>query len=75
MRKVLSISITEDMEKKVKQKTKKGGFASVSDYIKHLLLVDESLISEEELLEDVRVAEEDYKKGRVVTAKSLKDLV
>lgn len=75
MRKVLSISVTDVLEKDIKQKTKKRGFNSVSDYIKNLVVADEDLISEEELLEDIRRGEEDYKKGRVVRASSIVDLV
>ncbi len=74
MRKVLSISITDTLEKEIKQRTKKRGFNSVSDYIKSLLVVDEDLISEEELLEDIKSGQEDYKKGRVIKAKSVADL-
>ncbi len=75
MRKVLSISITDVLEKEIKQKTKKKGFLSVSEYIKSLVVSDEDLISEKELLEDIRVGREEYKKGKFVKAKSLADLV
>lgn len=75
MRKVLSISITDTLEKEIKRKTKKRGFNSVSDYIKSLLAIDDDLISEEELLEDIRVGQEDYKKGRIIRAKSIADLI
>jgi Arc/MetJ-type ribon-helix-helix transcriptional regulator len=75
MRKVLSISISDTLEKEIKQRTKERGFNSVSDYIKSLLVVDEDLISEEELLEDVRSGQEDYKKGKVIKAESIADLV
>jgi len=75
MRKVLSISVTDVLERDIKQKTKKRGFDSVSDYIKNLVVADEDLISEEELLEDIRRGEEDYKKGKVIRADSIADLV
>ncbi|MFA5208025.1 MAG: hypothetical protein WC428_05200 [Candidatus Paceibacterota bacterium] len=75
MRKVLSISITDTLEKEIKRKTKLRGFDSVSDYIKSLLAIDDDLISEEELLEDIRVGQEDYKKGRIIRAKSIADLI
>jgi Arc/MetJ-type ribon-helix-helix transcriptional regulator len=74
MRKVLSISITDTLEKEIKQRTKQRGFNSVSDYIKSLLVVDEDLISEEELLEISKRAREDYKNGKLIKAKSLADL-
>jgi len=75
MRKVLSISVTDVLERDIKQKTKKRGFNSVSDYIKNLVVADEDLISEEELLEDIRRGEEDYKKGNVVRGKRLSDFI
>jgi Arc/MetJ-type ribon-helix-helix transcriptional regulator len=75
MRKVLSISITDVLEKEIKKRTKQRGFNSVSDYIKSLLIVDEDLISEEELLEDIKSGQEDYKKGKVIKAKSIADLI
>lgn len=75
MRKVLSISITDVLEKEIKKRTKQRGFNSVSDYIKSLLVVDEDLISEEELVERSERAREEYKKGKLIKAKSLTDLV
>jgi len=74
MRKVLSISISDDLEKEIKRKTKKRGFDSVSDYIKNLLTIDDDLISEEDLLKMSARASRDFKKGRLIKAKSLADL-
>ncbi|MFZ3054592.1 MAG: hypothetical protein WA091_01230, partial [Minisyncoccales bacterium] len=75
MRKVLSISVTSVLERDIKQKTKKRGFNSVSDYIKNLVVADEDLISEEELLEEIRRGEEEYEKGDVVRGKRLSDFI
>jgi Arc/MetJ-type ribon-helix-helix transcriptional regulator len=75
MRKVLSISITELQEKEIKRKTKLRGFNSVSDYIKNLLVIDDDMISEKELLEDIKSGQDDYKKGKIIRAKSIADLV
>ncbi len=74
MHKALSISISDELEKEIKRKTKKRGFNSVSDYIKNLLLIDDDLISEEELLEISKKAREDFRKGDAIKAKSLTDL-
>jgi Arc/MetJ-type ribon-helix-helix transcriptional regulator len=74
MRKVLSISLSSDLEKKIKSKTKTKGFDSVSSYIKYLISIDNDLISEEELLEEVERAEREYEKGNFVKAKSMADL-
>jgi Arc/MetJ-type ribon-helix-helix transcriptional regulator len=74
MRKVLSVSLSSDLEKKIKSKTKKKGFDSVSSYIKYLISIDNDLISEEELLEEVERAEKEYEKGDFIKAKSMADL-
>jgi len=75
MRKVLSISVTSVLERDIKQKTKKRGFDSVSDYIKNLVIADEDLISEEELLEEIKKGEEEYKNGKAIKADSIIDLI
>jgi hypothetical protein len=75
MRRVLSISTTEKMEKKVKQNAKKNGFGNISAYVNYLFSMNDDMISEEELLEKSRRAREDYKKDKVIRAKSLADLV
>jgi len=74
MRKVLSISLSSDLEKKIKSKTKKKGFDSVSSYVKYLISIDNDLISEEELLEEVERAEKEYRTGDFIKAKSMADL-
>ncbi|MDD4531232.1 MAG: hypothetical protein PHH21_00815 [Candidatus Pacebacteria bacterium] len=75
MRKVVSVSMSEEMEMNIKKRARKRGFGSVSQYINNLLVADEDLISEEELLKDIREGEEDYRKGRVIRAKSIVDLI
>jgi len=75
MRKVLSISTTEVMEKKVKHNAKKNGFNNISAYVNYLFSMDDDMISEEELLEDIKSGQEDYKKGKVIKAKSIADLL
>ncbi|MFA5729949.1 MAG: hypothetical protein WC938_01860 [Candidatus Paceibacterota bacterium] len=75
MRKVLSISTTEAIEKKAKRNAKKNGFSTVSEYVNYLFSMNDDMISEEELLECSKRAREDYKKGKIIRAKSLADLV
>jgi len=75
MRQVLSISLPSHSVAVIKQKTKKRGFESVSEYIKHLLSLDEDLISEEELLKTVSRARTEYKKGKIIKANSMADLL
>ena len=75
MRQVLSISLPQQTTKKIKTLSKKRGFASVSGYIKHLIELDQDLISEAELLESVRVARKEYKAGKAVKIESIADLI
>ena len=75
MRQILSISMPADMVKEVKNRVKKRGFDSISNYIKTLIKEDEDLISEDELLASVKKARRDYKQGKLKTLKTLKDLM
>lgn len=74
MRKIVSVSMTEELEKSSKIDAKKWGFGSMSSYINHLLLAAKEAIIEEELLERAERARNDYKKGKLIKAKSLADL-
>jgi len=75
MRQVTSLSLPETISKKMKTLSKKRGYSSVSGYIKHLVELDADLISEQELLKSVEKSRAEYKKGDVVTANSLSDLL
>jgi len=75
MRSVINISLPEDKAKVIKNRAKKAGFASVSSYVRSLLALDEGLISSEELLEMSRQAEREYKRGKLIKAKSLASLL
>lgn len=76
MRQVLSISLPGDMIKTIKQRVKNEGFNSVSEYFKYLFKMDtEDIISEEELLKDIKQARKEYKEGKTIKADSLADLL
>ncbi len=75
MRQVLSVSLSSQTIQFIKKRVRQQKFNSVSGYIKHLLELDDDLISEKELLESIKEAGQDYKKGRLKTLKSLKDLM
>ena len=75
MRQVLSLSLPTKTVKKIKSISKQRGFTSVSGYMKHLVELDENLISEKELLKSIKDARTDFKKGETVTANSLLDLL
>ncbi len=75
MRQVLSLSLPLQTTKELKKSSKQKGFTSVSSYIKYLFEADQDLISEEELLEDIRIAEKEYKAGKTIKANSIADLL
>jgi Arc/MetJ-type ribon-helix-helix transcriptional regulator len=75
MRKIITISLDEEEEKRMRETVKKKGFPSVSSYFKHLIAIEEDMISEEELIRDVKGSIEEYKKGDSVRADSIKDLI
>lgn len=75
MRKIINISLPEEIAKKVKSRAKTAGFRSVSGYFKSLVEMDQNLISEDELLEMVKEADREYKKGTLKECKSLYDLI
>jgi Arc/MetJ-type ribon-helix-helix transcriptional regulator len=75
MRQVLSISVPQQVAQTIKQKVQNRGFSSVSKYIQYLLKLDDELISEQELLADFKIAQQEYDRGETVVAKSIADLV
>jgi len=75
MRKIITISLNEEEEKKVRESIKKKGFSSMSSYFKHLIATEEDMISEEELLQDAKDSIEEYKKGGSIRADSMRDLI
>ena len=76
MRQVLSISLQENIIKDIKKRVKNCGFKSVSEYFKYLFKMDtEDIISEKELIKDIKQARKEYKEGKTIKANSLIDLL
>jgi Arc/MetJ-type ribon-helix-helix transcriptional regulator len=75
MRQVLSLSLSQEMKQKIKKNAKQRGFNSVSEYVKYLFDLDKDLISERELLNSIKQARQEYKKGRAIKAKSLAEIL
>ncbi len=75
MRQVLSLSLPPQTTKEIKKNAKQKGFTSVSSYIKYLFEADNDAISKKELLEDVKIAEMEYKQGKTIKANSLAELL
>ena len=70
MRSVKSISLPPEMIKAIKIATKKDGFATFSEFMRHLI----RLWHEEKLYQDVMESEEDYKTGQFKTLNSIAEL-
>lgn len=74
MRAIVNISLPSEKKKEIEQRAKKAQ-KSVSAYILHAINLEQSLISEEELLKKSEIAESDYRKGKTKELKSLADLM
>lgn len=59
----------------VKKRVQKYGFASLSEYIRFLLELDEELISPAELLAMSKRADREYKAGKLKKLSSLEELL
>ena len=76
MRQVLSVSMPGETINAIKKRVKKGGFNSISEYFKYLFNMDTNgIISEKELLADIKQARKEYKQRKTIKANSLADLL
>jgi len=76
MRQILSISMPMETINAIKKRVKKSGFNSISEYFKYLFSMDNNnIISEKELLAEIKQAREEYKKGKTIKANSIADLL
>ncbi|NCS99992.1 hypothetical protein CO116_01605 [Candidatus Falkowbacteria bacterium CG_4_9_14_3_um_filter_38_19] len=76
MRQIISISLPEDIIKKLKNRIKHSGFASISEYFKYLFEADNNnTISDKELMAAIIESRKEYKKGKTIKADSLADLL
>ncbi|MBU4536689.1 ribbon-helix-helix domain-containing protein [Patescibacteria group bacterium] len=70
MRTVLNISMPDSMAKKIEQETKKGDFASKSEFIRSIFRAWE----EEALYKELKQSRKEIKEGKGIILRSLKDL-
>lgn len=75
MRQIISLSLPTKQAATVRKLSIQRGYKNVSQYIASLVSMDAELISEAELLQSVKQARAEYKKGKVVRAKSLDELL
>lgn len=74
MRSVLSISLPPKKKKEIEERAKKA-HKSTSAYIVHIVELEKSLISEDELVKLANKAEMDYVEGKTKKLRSLKGLM
>jgi Arc/MetJ-type ribon-helix-helix transcriptional regulator len=75
MRSIINISLPKETARVAKIRAEKAGFASMSEYVRTLLDMENDLISAEELLKIAGRAEKEYKKGKIKKYNSLADLI
>ena len=74
MRSVVTISLPPREARTLKKRAVDFGFASLSEFFRFLVILDEGLISQRELLDTALEAERDYKANRLKKAGSLASL-
>ncbi|MBI2415542.1 MAG: hypothetical protein HYV33_02655 [Candidatus Kerfeldbacteria bacterium] len=75
MRQIISLSLPTKQAVIMRKLTAQRGYKNVSQYITSLITMDADLISEAELIQSVKHARAEYKKGKVIKAKSLDELL
>lgn len=70
MRSIINVSLPSEMAEKIKKEVRIGGFATVSEFFRHLLREHE----EEKLLAKLKRSRSEISKGRGKVLKSLRDL-
>lgn len=74
MRAILNISLPFGQKKIIEKRAKKAK-KSLSAYILYAVQLEQSLISEDEILKIAKLAESDYLAGKTMKLKSLADLM
>ncbi len=70
MRQIVNISLPEETVKMIKAEVKAGGYASISEFMRHLI----RLWNTKKLLNDIKAAEKEFAEGKGKVLRSLKDL-
>ena len=70
MRQIINISLPKETVKMIKAEVKTGGYASLSEFMRHLI----RLWNTKKLLNDIKAGEKAFKAGKWKKLKSLKDL-
>jgi len=70
MRKIVNISLPEELNKLMEKEVKKGKFASKSEFIRSLLRI----WAEEKLIKELEQSEKEFRAGKGKVLRSLADL-
>ncbi len=70
MRKIVNISLTEELDRQVNEEVKKGDYATKSEFFRDLLRV----WREEQILREVKKSKKEILSGKGKVLKSLRDL-
>jgi Arc/MetJ-type ribon-helix-helix transcriptional regulator len=70
MRTIVNISVPKEVAKEVKHTARDGGFASVSEYFRHLHREEKR----RKLLQELRADSRAFRKGKGKALRSLRDL-
>lgn len=65
MRSILNVSVPIDIAEQIRQTVKKRNFKSISEYFVYSILLEQSLISEDEVLVRANEVQEAYDKGNI----------
>ncbi len=75
MRRILSVSLPNELAQYVEKQVKKRKFPSVSEYVRHAIGLERNMITEDELLERGKEALAAHKAGKTKILRSLEDLL
>ena len=75
MREILTLSLPKALKEAAQKMAKKRGFGTISGYIRYLIEEDKDVITDDELWREIQIARKEYKEGKTIKAKSLKDLL
>lgn len=70
MREILNISLPKEMVLQIKKGVKEGGFSTTSEYMRHLIRLENT----RRLVEEIELSRQEFKKGKGKLLRSLKDL-
>jgi len=71
MRKIINISFSEKLALELEKRVKRGRYSSKSEYFRDLF---REKLEEEDLIKNVRISQEEIRRGKGKVLRSLKDL-